>query len=245
MPGARKGLNKQIQDLNADISGHRETERLLRADVAYKDVLLQEISHRVLNGFHLISGMLQIQARRSTDPDVRHQLELAAQRVSSMSLVHEQLYATAKDIMNVNALEYLTALTAELRRGFFSANEWRTLSLDAVADIDLPTDTMAFIGLAVTELVTNACKYAYDIDEPGIITISLMREGDTLRLAVGDDGRGLPEDFDIQRAKGLGMSIIRAQVKEMGGELEVNRQPPGVRFIIRLDDVSADTALPA
>ncbi len=227
---------QRILDLTEDITGHEETERQLRAAMANKDILLQEISHRVLNSFHLISGLLEVQALKSPDERVRQQLGIAAQRVLSMALVHRRLYETATDIASVNAKTYLTGLCQELRRGFFSGddNTHRTLSLDSVADLDFPTDRMAFIGLAVSELVTNACKYAYRPDERGAVAVELIRKDNEYLLSVDDAGAGLPFDFDPARSRGLGMSIVNMQVRELGGRLEVDRLPPGTRFTIHI-----------
>lgn len=226
---------QQILDLNEDIIGHRETERQLRADVANKDVLLQEISHRVLNSFLLISGLLEVQALKSTDERVKQQLGIASKRVLSMGLVHRRLYESAETIETVNAKVYLTGLCQELRQGFFSADDnLRTLSLEAVDDINLPTDRMAYIGLIVSELVTNACKYAYKADEAGVVSVALKRQDSEYILSVGDNGSGLAPGVDLNRSRGLGMSIIKMQVSELGGTLKIDTAKSGLRFIIHI-----------
>lgn len=224
--------DQKIKDLTKDISGHIEMERLLRADMANKDVLLQEISHRVLNGFHLVSSMLQLQGRRSPDESVRQQLEIAAQRVRSLALVHRRLYESAKNITSVGAKTYLTGLCQELHDGFCAGKEGHNLSLDVANDIDLPTDTMTVVGLIVAELVTNACKYAYKTDVKGDLSVSLTRNENVYRLVVSDKGVGLPSDFDIEKSRGLGMTIVKAQINELRGTLEIERAEPGTRFIV-------------
>ncbi len=239
-PDRRAGRDQKIQDLHEDITEHVETERLLRADVANKDVLLQEISHRVLNGFHLVSGMLQVQARKSNDLEVRHQLEIAAHRVLSLALVHRRLYESAIDIKVVNAKKYLTGLCKELRDGFFSNDDNRNLSLDAVEDIEMSTEMMAIVGLLVSELVTNACKYAYGPKEQGTVAVSLIHCDDKYCLTVGDTGAGLPQGFDVDKSKGLGMSIVKAQVRGIGGVLEIENETPGTRFIVHIPASPAD-----
>lgn len=235
-PDRRIARDQQIVDLNNDITKHKETERVLRADAVYKDVLLQEISHRVMNGFHLISGMLQLQAQLSSDEGVKEQLHVASQRVSSMGLVHRRLYETADDITTVNAKTYLTGLCQELRDGFFSGRDDRILTLQADSDLNLPTEKMAFIGLAVSELVTNACKYAYKKDEPGNIIVVLKKVDDGYRLSVSDYGIGLPVGFDASKSKGLGMSIVRAQVSELHGILEIDTASTGTRFMVHIPE---------
>lgn len=88
-------------------------------------------------------------------------------------------------------------------------------------------------GLLVNELLTNAIKYAFPADEPGDITIALKRRGETHAvLSVHDNGRGLPDQFDIATDGGLGMRIVQSLAQQLDGELTVTTQA-GASFVIR------------
>ena len=84
------------------------------------------------------------------------------------------------------------------------------------------------------ELITNALKHAYPEGEPGPIHVSLKRVKDDIELRVSDEGRGLPEDFQIGQSDLLGMKVIASTATQLGGSLEVNRLDQGTEFLIRL-----------
>lgn len=98
--------------------------------------------------------------------------------------------------------------------------------------VRLPTEAVVTVGMMVAELVTNACKHAYRPDEPGCVYVRFERVADgRCRLTVGDNGAGLPGDFEPRSSRGLGMMMVQAQAEQLVGELEIDRAPPGVRFV--------------
>ncbi|MDQ2954135.1 MAG: sensor histidine kinase [Pseudomonadota bacterium] len=85
------------------------------------------------------------------------------------------------------------------------------------------------------ELITNALKHAYPEGEPGPINVSLHATSEGgLELRVADQGRGVPEDFDVNQSPSLGMKVVASTTAQLGGSLEVNRLNPGTEFVIRL-----------
>lgn len=90
----------------------------------------------------------------------------------------------------------------------------------------------------VQNLVENAVKYT---PEGGNVQLTASRQGDDVVLQVSDDGPGIaPEQLqrifdrfwreDSSRSRagggfGLGLSIVRRRVEELGGQIDVDSQP--------------------
>lgn len=191
----------------AQVRAKADTERELRAANARLEALLGEVNHRVANSLQLVSAMVGMQASALTDPSARSALEDTQARIRAIGQVHRRLYSTS-DVEGVDMREYLRALVEELEETWSSDQTPRALRL--VSDpIRLTTDRAVSLGVIVTELVTNACKYAYP-DGPGEVRIALTRASETdFTLAVEDDGCGIVPDA-APRGTGLGAKLIRA-----------------------------------
>ena len=85
------------------------------------------------------------------------------------------------------------------------------------------------------ELISNALKHAYSDGVRGHIKVILKHtDNDSIDLRFSDNGRGLPDNFQIETTSSLGMKIIASTVRQLGGSLEINRLEPGTEFVIRL-----------
>ena len=202
----------------------------LRASNARLEALLGEVNHRVANSLQLVSAMVRLQATALTDPSAREALEDTQRRIQAIAQVHRRLY-TSNDVESVDMQEYLGALVDELAETWSTDALPRALTLLA-EPIRLPTDRAVSLGVIVTELVTNACKYAYP-NGPGEVRVALTRtaEGEFL-LAVEDDGCGMPADA-APRGTGLGTKLIRAMAQSLQSIVEYDRTHNGVRATLR------------
>ncbi|HKK47534.1 MAG TPA: sensor histidine kinase, partial [Alkalispirochaeta sp.] len=215
------------QALHDAIAARRHTEQRLAASLREKEVLLQEVHHRVKNNLQVISSMLSLQRDTVSDAGARQALEDSGQRVLSMALVHELLYqGSSADTVQID--EYLHNLTGAIP---LPAGGGVTISVDAPAtpvtiDAAIPT------GLIVTELITNAVKHAFVGNTQGVIAVCATAEGDgALRVMVADNGIGLPQGWSVDVTDSLGMRIITALVSQLHTSLTVgdeNRTPPGI-----------------
>jgi two-component sensor histidine kinase len=89
------------------------------------------------------------------------------------------------------------------------------------------------LGIVITELVTNALKYAFKDGKPGRLRVSLKRDGVDLVLTVQDSGKGFPDTFDIKNSSGLGLTLVQALASQLGGTFSVENDQGGrctVRF---------------
>jgi two-component sensor histidine kinase len=110
---------------------------------------------------------------------------------------------------------------------------WRgkPIARSEAAEIDIPTAFAIPLAFIVNELITNSAKYAKSNITVRLETTPVIGHS----LSVSDDGPGLPEGFDPARSKGLGMKIIAALVKQIGGALHIapGDEGHGTRFTIK------------
>ena len=211
-------------------SAKTAAEADLRASNARLEALLGEVNHRVANSLQLVSAMVRLQAGALVDPAAREALEDTQRRIQAIAQVHRRLY-TSNDVENVDMQEYLGALVEELAETWSTEALPRALRL-AAEPIRLPTDRAVSLGVIVTELVTNACKYAYP-SSGGEVRVALRRIGDDLfLLAVEDDGCGMTEDA-APRGTGLGTKLIRAMAQSLQSAVEYDPTHTGVRATLR------------
>lgn len=206
-------------------------ERELRQAVADKETLVLEMNHRIKNSLHLVASMLVVQSRSLADPAARRQLAEAQARVLTVAQLHQRLYQ-ADQIGSVNFGHYLRELGDQLTASLGADVPGRELTIDA-ADAELPVDQVVPLGLIANELITNAYKYAYPGGAPGRVEVTFSCHGGSLRLEVADEGVGLPADFEPDDERGgIGLRLIASLAQQLDAQLQVDRTPPGCRFII-------------
>jgi two-component sensor histidine kinase len=143
-------------------------------------------------------------------------------RIRSISLIHEKLYQSP-DLETVDFGDYIRTLAGELLSLFEPGASSVRLDIRAQG-IRLPTKKAVSCGLIISELVANALKYAFPGGRKGTIRIEVspQAQGKT-SLVVGDDGVGLPADFDDRKTRSLGYQIVADLVKQLDGDLRVEK----------------------
>ncbi|SEN52468.1 Two-component sensor histidine kinase, contains HisKA and HATPase domains [Sphingomonas gellani] len=208
-----------------------EAEEGLRASNARLAALLGEVNHRVANSLQLVSAMVRLQAGALSDEGARSALDDTQRRIGAIAQVHRRLY-TSNHVESVDMQEYLGALVDELAEAWGSENGERRLIFSA-EPIRLPTDKAVSLGVIVTELVTNALKYAYPPGGAGEVRVALLRDGDDgFRLAVEDDGCGIRVDAE-PKGTGLGAKLIRAMAQSLQSVVEYDSAYSGCRATLR------------
>lgn len=183
----------------------------LHNESSLKDKLIREIHHRVKNNLALVAALLSITSSRAT-PEARHDLDDAAARVGSIADLYE-LLIHSESFSRVAVDDYLERLVASMRVTLGNESGL-SISLEAFP-LQLPQKRAVSLGLVVSELVTNAIKYAYP-DHRGEIRIRLMEDVEDCVLRVEDDGVGLAGDKPVA---GTGLSIVTSLVSDLGGRL--------------------------
>jgi PAS domain S-box-containing protein len=199
-----------------------------------KDLLMQEVHHRVRNSLQLVQTLLSLQARSLTDPQARQQLQEAAGRVVTVSAVHQRLYQGGS-VTEADAAAYLQGLLEDLQASLADEAVGRVVELVA-EPMMLAADNLTPLGLVTTELVTNALKYGL-----GRVTVSVRSNAAGAEVVVEDEGAGFPAAFSPSRSAGLGMRIITALAKTGDEAIRVDRSVPHGRIVatLKLTDTRA------
>ena len=208
----------------------RAANERLEAIVSRQAALLREVNHRVANSLQLVSSLVHMQAAAVSDGPAREALADTQARISAIMQIHRRLY-TSDDVQLVDMEEYLQGLVAELEQSTASASGEPRIRLSA-EPVKLQTDKAVSLGVVVTELVTNALKYAYPAGRDGEVRIALAKEGqDRLRLTVEDDGQGMPKGGGA-KGTGLGQKVVAAMARSLDSKVELDPAHPGVRAML-------------
>ncbi len=208
----------------------REARDRFEALATERALLMREVNHRVGNSLQLIASMLKLQGNNAASPDVSTAMTAATARVLAVAQVHKRLY-TSDDVQSVALDQYLTGLVEDLRRSSAGgAMSQLTLSATPVA---IHPDRAVAIGVAVSELVLNAVKYAYPSGK-GPIRVSLRADGPRVELAVEDDGVGRSGGPSAARpdSTGLGQRIVTAMAQKLDAELSDDPSHKGTRVVL-------------
>ena len=229
---ARDGSGRKVglRWLLRDITERKRVDARLYASLNEKELLLREVYHRVKNNLQVISSLLSLQEVQLADPAAIAVLRHARDRVRSMALVHERLYRSS-DLSQVEFGEYLRQLAGELSHSYGLTAEDVRFTFK-VEQVSLGIDVAIPCSMIVHELVANALRYAFPDGRRGQIEITLGAAGPgEARLAVADDGIGLPGPEAPPRTGSLGLQLVEMMVEQIGGRMAVVRSP-GARFEI-------------
>ena len=209
------------------------------ADLAQRQAMLaQEFEHRLINGLQVISSLLSLQSRKATTSEASDQLAIAAGRVAALGRVHRTLHLLDHQD-RVEFKRYLEHLCEDLSRLLCEESGDCAIVLEGPS-AEIPTAFAIPLGFIVNELITNSAKYA-----KGNITVRFETGAPGRHsLSVLDCGPGVPAHFDPDDSKGLGMRIVAALVKQIGGELHISTgdNGRGARFTVAFSSASAANA---
>ena len=210
-------------------------EAVMEDAVHQKEVLLREVHHRVKNNLQLIASIMNLQIRKSTNPDTRSLLRSLHERVMSLATVHRELYQTS-GLTDVRADELLESIVAQVLRMGARADQL-VETKTAFDDIRLTPDQAVPLSLILTEALTNALKHASP-SEPGktSLSVSLRRDGPDhaiLEVANSADGSAKSTFSSSLESTGLGQQLLSAFASQLMGKLTVG--PQDNAYVVRLD----------
>ena len=217
-----------ILAIGSDITQRKIAENEIKSSLVEKNILLQEIHHRVKNNMQIISSLLNLQIKYVDDGKAVDVLKESQNRVKSMAMIHDKLYMS-EDLTKINFVEYIKSLVTNL---FYSYNIDEIIKPKLEIDmISLNMETAVPCGLIISELVSNCLKYAFPDGMIGEIYVSLRSVKDNYELIISDDGVGLPEEFDINNTKTLGLMLVNSLTEQIDGKISINRDN-GTRYRI-------------
>ncbi len=210
-------------------------QQKINAALEKHQFLLKEMNHRVKNSLAIVASLLNLQARDIRNPELTGYLNEAANRIAAIGKAHAQLsYGSHVEQMDIG--QYIEAICKDLDESVANCE----VITDAVDGILVPTDRAISIALIVNELITNAAKYAYKDESGGKIWITVDRHADeSIVISVRDEGAGLPPDFDMEKAKGLGMRLVTTFAKQLNATIVVHSREPGTEFVLSMPPIIA------
>lgn len=209
-------------------------EQQVRAARDRAEILLAEVNHRVANSLALVAALVRMQASAVSDLHARDALTETQARISAIAGLHRRLY-TSDDVSAVSLNSYLESLVGELDTTMRAAGSPATVRTE-LEPVTISTDKAVSIGVIVTELLTNAYKYAYPDDALGEIRVLLRRRQDGgVTLVVEDDGIGW-NGVGEAKGTGLGTRMISAMTQQLGTSVAYGDGQGGTRTIIELRD---------
>ena len=205
-----------------DISDLRRRDRMLMS----KDATIREIHHRVKNNLQTIASLLRLQGRRLRSPEARAALAESERRIRSIAIVHETL---SREMGDVVAFSEIVRPLARLVEETTSSPD-HTIRFRVEGDAgELPGEVATPLAVVLNELMQNAVDHAFPEGEgpedgyDARIDVRLARSDGQVEIEVRDNGAGLPEQFTLDGARGLGLSIVQALVtSELQGSIEMS-----------------------
>ncbi|MFN0031335.1 MAG: PAS domain S-box protein [Flavobacteriales bacterium] len=228
---------EQISCLIFDNTERKQIDRLVRDALKEKEVLLQEVHHRVKNNLQIISSILNLQSGYVKDADTLQILQESQQRIASMSYLHETLYRTA-DFSKLEFTKYIRTIVSSLVQSY-SNNGTRVELLQEFDEVYLGIDQSIPCGLVVNELVSNAMKYAWHGRDKGKLNILLRQKpNNRIEITIADDGVGLPPSFHYAKTGSLGIQLVYTLVEQLDAKLDVKTNSKGTTFKMAFNRVS-------
>ena len=208
------------------ISVEKSYQKLIESD-KQKELLLQEVHHRVKNNLNIISSILGLQFLRETNEDMKEVFEKNRLRIDSIAMVHEILY-TQKDFKKINIYEYLRQLSSTIID--ISEEEIIIIIKDDV--VYLPFETVLEIGIITTELIINSIKYAFTNNDRKIY-IDFETMEDTYLYKYQDSNQDNIDINMIENKKSLGLKLINMMVEQMKAKVYIENKK-GLIYTIRI-----------
>ena len=212
-----------------DVTSQRLADKVRDDLVREKQLLLNEIQHRVANSLQIIASVLLQSARKVQSSETREHLRDAHNRVMSIAMLQKHLSSTA--VEDVGLRNYFADLCSSIGASMIGDPQRLVLTTE-VDDSVVDPDTSVSLGLVVTELVINALKHAFPgRTQQGSIKVGFKSDGTSWTLVVADDGIGMPKDEEDHKP-GLGTGIVEALASQLGAVVMVSDQAPGTKVSV-------------
>ena len=206
------------QKLKTNIQLERQ-KKIIAEALKERENLLKEIHHRVKNNLQVISSLLSIQSQTIDDKVALAAISEGQNRVQAMALIHQNLYEDG-NLVGVDLPNYIQNLSTNLLHAYQTDDKKIGIS-QRVTATNLDIDTIIPLGLILNELISNSLKYAFSGRTDGEIRIEIDEEEEGVRVAIADDGIGLPKDFEVDQADSMGFRLVRSFVDKMQAQWEI------------------------
>ncbi len=211
-----------IVGISSDITARKEAEK-------QKEVLFQELNHRVKNNLQMITSLIRL---KESAPGNRRDVSDLIHQIDSIRLIHEKLYQ-AQALDSISSKDYFE----ELLTSIFSYSPFPVILENTMSDVTLDSKRTVPLGLVVNEIATNAVKHGFTAGKEARFSIGLSKdgEGNGYLLALSNTGRPFPENISLDKPESFGLQIVSVLVRQIGGTIELQRVPHTV-FTIRFPE---------
>lgn len=180
--------------------------------------LQKELHHRIKNNLSIIDTFIEVAKEEFEDPKFSKKLTELQNRIDSINEVHQQLYKN-KDVTNLNLKNYIDTLAKNVESSF--SNDKITIEKTVKDQLHLQADKSFPVGLIINEFLTNSYKYAFDSNE-GKVKIEMNDLGSDYQLLLSDNGKGLPENFDLKTSDTFGLRIMKLLTEQLNGDFQLS-----------------------
>jgi PAS domain S-box-containing protein len=214
-----------------EVTKRKQAEEQINASLKEKDILLQEIHHRVKNNMQVIASLLNLQSSSIDDDRVKNVLKESHGRIYAMSAIHEVLH-NSESLSEIDLKSYLTMLGRALIQTYTIDPGEVNLHIDC-AEINISINKANPLGLTINELISNSLKYAFSENKDNQIDIiaKVIDEND-LEIIVNDNGVGMPKDFDWRKTDTLGLQLVRDLIEKQLKGAVIMESKNGTKFTI-------------
>lgn len=188
--------------------------------VTEKEWLLKEVHHRVKNNLQIVMSLLYTQAAYLQNTDAIEAIKDSQNRVQAISIIHQKLYSKS-NVATIIMSDYVSDLVRHLC-ACYDCNHRRIKLKEVVEPVNLDISQAVPMGLILNEAITNSIKYAFGTDGGAIIIEGHKLGTDTVKLTIADNGKGLPDNFNLVETSSLGMEMMKALSKQLGGSFEIS-----------------------
>ncbi len=212
------GRPAQMVFIIRDIADRKRAEEEIQRQLAEKEILLKEVHHRIKNNIASIGGLMSLRMQTVTNPEAVAVLKDAIGRIDSMRILYDKLLLS-EDYKDISVKK----LSREPDRYDFAIfpDQAKIMLEMRIADFHLDAKQLFPLGVIINELLTNIMKYAFIDRKTGSIKIGLSRKNNHATLAIQDNGRALPDGFDLENSKGFGLMLVKMLSQQLGGSFSM------------------------
>lgn len=191
-----------------------------RRGLELKSILLRELHHRVKNNLATVGGILSLQRRRTKSPEVRNTLAESVNRVQGLAATHDLL--SHEDVSEARVDDIARKIVGVANANLRPPDSHITFEVEP-CPIVIPSRAVAILALVLNEMVSNSIKHGMAGMTEGAVTIRGREEDGMVIVEVLDTGKGPSEPIEEDSSEGLGLSLIRNLVGDIGGRFILRR----------------------
>ncbi|MBL0048119.1 MAG: PAS domain S-box protein [Bacteroidetes bacterium] len=211
----------------ADVTQRKHHETQMQSSLKEKEILIDEIHHRVKNNLAIISSLLHLQSSQIEDKKLLEIFDESRRRIQSMALIHEKLYHN-ESLEKIDFSDYVIALVDSIK-GSYNASDTSITVTTNIKNVHLELKHAIPCALILNELISNSYKHAFAGQEQGLIAIDIYKSGSQLSMTVKDNGIGMSEHTSITNSTSLGLTLVSSLVSQIRGNM-VHQNSNGSSF---------------